>query len=111
MANPITNPATQISISSVLKRTGKTIETVLSAADLLDDGMTIATTYMARIKSEQIKESKLKELEFDNNLKLAEASLDMNFKAQAYQIGSKARQLSGLPEFDENIEAFKNLLK
>ena len=66
---------------------------------------------MARIKSEQIKESKLKELEFDNNLKLAEASLDMNFKAQAYQLGAKAKQLENLPEYEENIEAFKNLLK
>ena len=111
MANPITNPATQISISSVLKRTGKTIETVLSAADLLDDGMTIATNYMARIKSEQIKESKLKELEFDNNLKLAESQLEMNFKANAYQIGAKARQLENLPEYEENISAFKKLLK
>ena len=111
MANPITNPATQVSLSSVLKRTGKTIETVLSAADLLDDGVAIATNYMARIKAEQLKESRLKELEFDNNLKIAEAQLDMNFQANAYQIGAKARQLESLPEFSENIEAFNKLLK
>ena len=111
MANPITNPATQVSLSSVLKRTGKTIETVLSAADLLDDSVAIATNYMARIKSEQLKESKIKEVEFDNNLKLAESQLEMNFKANAYQIGVKARQLESLPEYEENIEAFNKLLK
>ena len=111
MANPITNPATQVSLSSVLKRTGKTIETVLSAVDLLDDGVAIATNYMSRIKSEQLKASKIKEVEFDNNLRIAESQLELNFKANAYQIGAKARQLENLPEFEENIEAFTKLQK
>lgn len=111
MVNPITNPTNQVSLSSVLKRTGKTIETVLSVVDIVDDGIAVATNYMARVKSEQIKSSALKEVEFDNNLKIAEAEAEMRFKAQSYQLGAKARQLSSLPEYDENIQAFNNLLK
>lgn len=110
MVNPITNPTSQVSLSSVLKRTGKTIETVLSVVDIVDDGIAVATNYMSRIKTEQIKSSELKAVEFDNNLKIAEAEADMNFKARSYQLGAKARQLESLPEYDENISAFNNLL-
>lgn len=111
MANPTINPTSQVSLSSVLKRTGKTIETVLSVVDIVDDGVAIATNYMSRIKTEQIKSSALKEKEFDNNLKITEAELEMNFKAHSYQLGAKAKQLEELPSFEENIQAFNNLLR
>lgn len=105
------NTANQISLSSVLKRTGKTIETVLSVVDIADDAVAIATNYMGRIKEEQLKEEKQKAVEFDNQLKLRAASSINEFKAQSYQIGAKARQLQSLPEYDENIQAFENLLR
>lgn len=111
MVNPITNPTSQVSLSSVLKRTGKTIETVLSVVDIVDDGIAVATNYMARIKTEQIKSSALKEIEFDNNLKIEEAEIDMRFKANSYQLGAKAKQLASLPEYEENLAAFNNLLR
>ena len=47
--------ATQISLASVLKRTGKSIETALSVVDILSDGIDIATNYTSRIKEEQVK--------------------------------------------------------
>ena len=105
------NTANQISFSSVLKRAGKSVETVLSVVDIADDAIAVATNYMHRVKEEQLKEQKQKAVEFDNQLKLREASAINEFKAQSYQIGSKSRQLQSLPEYEENIQAFNELLK
>ena len=105
------NTANQISFSSVLKRAGKSVETVLSVVDIADDAIAVATNYMHRVKEEQLAEQKQVAIEFANQLKLREASAVNEFKAQSYQIGSKARQLQALPEYEENIEAFNNLLK
>ena len=102
---------TKVSISSVLQRAGKSVETVLSVVDIADDGIAIATNYMSRIKSEQLKASKQKEVEFDNNLKLQQAQAELSFKANSYQVGNKARQLKTLPEYEENIQAFEELVK
>ena len=101
---------TQVSISSVLKRTGKSVETVLSVVDILDDGIAIATSYMSNLRQEQLKEQEQKSLEFDNELKLRQAQAEINFKANSYQVGNKARQLKSLPEYDENIKAFEDLI-
>ena len=106
----MTKPTT-VSLSSVLKRTGRSIETILSAVDIVDDGIAIATNYMARIREEQTKESKQKSLEFDQQLLLRKAGAANDFKAGAYQIGSKARQLQSLPEYEDNIQAFEQLVK
>ena len=107
----MTNPTTQVSLSSVLKRTGKSIETVLSVVDIVDDGIEIATNYIARIKTEQEKSSKVEAEEFDNNLALRTMEARNNFLAGKYQLGAKARQLENLPEFEENIKAFDELMK
>lgn len=107
MANP-TNP---VSLSSVLKRTGKSIETVLSVVDIADDAIAVASNYMARIKEEQLKEQEQKAIEFDNQLKIRKASAINDFKAAGYQVGAKARQIESLPEFEENLQAFNDLLK
>ena len=102
---------TQVSLSSVLKRTGKSVETVLSVVDILDDTVAIATNYMVRIREEQTKESKQKALEFDQQLLLRKANSTNDFSAASYQIGAKARQLKSLPEFEDNLEAFRELTK
>ena len=107
----MTNLNTQVSLSSVLKRAGKSIETALSVVDIADDAIAVATNYMARIKEEQLKEGELKSLEFANQLKIRKANAANDMKAIGYQIGAKARQIQSLPEFEENIEAFENLLK
>ena len=106
MASPTT-----VSLSSVLKRTGKSIETVLSVVDIADDAIAVASNYMSRIKEEQLKSSEQKAREFDNQLKLQQAQSKNDFKAGAYQIGAKARQIESLPEFEENLQAFNDLLK
>ena len=105
------NPTTQISISSVLKRAGKSVETVLSTVDIADDAMTIALNYMSRIKEEQLKEQELKAVEFDNQLSIRKANAINDFKAAGYQIGSRYKQIQALPNFEENIEAFNELIK
>ena len=102
---------TQVSLSSVLKRTGKSIETVLSVVDIVDDGISIATSYMARVKQEQLKESEQKAREFDQQLLIRKAGAKNDFTAAGYQIGSKARQLQSLPEYEDNLEAFEQLIK
>ena len=102
---------TQVSLSSVLKRTGKSIETVLSVVDIVDDGISIATSYMARVKQEQLKESEQKAREFDQQLLLRKAGASIDFTAASYQIGNKARQLQSLPEYEDNLEAFRELTK
>ena len=107
----MTNPVTQVSFSSVLKRAGKSIETALSVVDIIDDGVTIATNYTSRIKAEQVKEQAQKEIEFDNNLALRKVAAAQEFMAGKYQLGAKARQLEALPEFEENIEAFNRLVR
>ena len=107
----MTNPTTQISISSVLKRAGKSVETVLSTVDIADDAMTIALNYMSRIKEEQLKEQELKAVEFDNQLAIRKANAVNEYRAAGYQIGNKAKQLSSLPDFEENIQAFNELIK
>ena len=107
----MTNPTTQVSLTSVLQRTGKSIQTVLSVVDIVDDGITIATNYMSRIKQEQLKEQEQKAVEFDNQLALRKVSSMNDFIAGSYQLGAKTRQLENLPEFQENIEAFNKLLK
>ena len=107
----MTNPTTQVSLTSVLQRTGKSIQTVLSVVDIVDDGITIATNYMSRIKQEQLKEQEQKAVEFDNQLALRKVSAMNDFIAGSYQLGAKTRQLENLPEFQENIEAFNKLLK
>ena len=107
----MSNPTTQVSLSSVLKRTGKTVETLLSIADIVDDGISIATSYTSRIKQEQIKEQELKAVEFNNQLKLREVQSSLEYEASSYQLGSKARQLKALPEYEENMRAFEELLK
>ena len=106
----MTSPTT-VSLSSVLKRTGRSIETILSAVDIVDDGIAVATNYMARIREEQMKESKQKILEFDQQLLLRKASAMNEFKAGAYQIGNKSRQLQALPEYEDNVAAFEQLIK
>ena len=105
------NPTTQISLSSVLKRTGKSIETALSVVDILSDGIDIATNYTSRIKEEQVKEQAQLSIEFDNNLALRQVAAENEFIATKYQLGAKSRQLEALPEFEENIEAFNKLLR
>ena len=105
------SPTTQISLSSVLKRTGKSIETALSVVDILSDGIDIATNYTSRIKEEQVKEQAQKAIEFDNNLALRKVAAENEFIAGKYQLGSKARQLENLPEFEENMEACNKLLR
>ena len=107
----MTNPTTQVSLTSVLQRTGKSIQTVLSVVDIVDDGITIATNYMSRIKQEQLKEQEQKAVEFSNQLALRKVSSMNDFIAGSYQLGAKTRQLENLPEFQENIEAFNKLLK
>lgn len=102
---------TKVSFSSVLQRAGKSVETVLSVVDIADDAISVATNYMARLKAEQIKSSEQKAKEFDNNLKLQQAQATVDFRAGSYQIGAKARQLKSLPEYQENSEAFEELLK
>ena len=102
---------TQVSLSSVLKRTGKSIEAVLSAVDILDDVVCITTNYTSRIREEQVKEAEQKALEFNNQLALRKANSVIDFTASSYQIGAKSRQLKSLPEFDSNIEAFRELTK
>ena len=106
----MTSPNT-VSLSSVLKRTGRSIETILSAVDIVDDGISIATSYMARVKQEQLKESEQKAREFDQQLLLRKAVAVNDFKAASYQIGNKARQLQSLPEYEDNIAAFEQLTK
>ena len=103
--------STKISFSSVLQRAGKSVETVLSVVDIADDAIAVATNYMARVKSEQIKSSEQKAKEFDNQLKLQQAQANVDFRAGSYQIGAKARQLQSLPEYDDNIQAFNELIK
>ena len=105
------NTANQISFSSVLKRAGKSVETVLSVVDIADDGIAIATNYMSRIRQEQMKEQEQQALEFDNQLLIRKAAAANEFKAAAFQVGSKARQLQALPEYEENVQAFNDLLK
>lgn len=105
------NPATKVSISSVLQRAGKSVSTVLSAVDILDDGIAIASNYMAKLKEEQLKASQQEASEFDNQLKVRQAQAEINFKANAYQIGAKARQLQSLPEYEENLSVFNELIK
>ena len=105
------NPTTQVSLSSVLKRAGKSVETVLSVVDILDDGITIASTYMSRVKEEQVKEQRQKTLEFDNELKIRKANAVIDLKASAYQIGNKARKLQAMNEYEENLQAFEELVK
>ena len=107
----MTSSATQISLSSVLKRTGKSIETALSVVDILSDGIDIATNYTSRIKEEQVKEQAQKAIEFDNNLALRKVAAENEFIAGKYQLGAKARQLKELPEFEENIQAFNELVR
>ena len=107
----MTNPTTQVSLSSVMKRAGKSVETVLSTIDILDDGIAIAANYMSRLKDEQLKEQEQKALEFSNQLKIRKASSANDLKAAGYQVGSKARQIESLPEYEENIKAFEELLK
>ena len=104
------NPTTQVSLSSVLKRTGKSIETALSVVDILSDGIDIATNYTSRIKEEQVKEQAQKAVEFDNNLALRKIAAAQEFMAGKYQLGAKARQLEALPEFEENMEACNSFL-
>ena len=103
--------STKVSISSVLQRAGKSVETVLSVVDIADDGIAIATNYIARLKSEQLKASEQKAKEFDNQLKLQRAQANLDFEAGSYQLGNKARQLQSLPEYDDNLKAFEELLK
>ena len=105
------NPTTQVSLSSVLKRTGKSIETVLSVVDIISDGIDIATNYTSRIKEEQVKEQAQKAIEFDNNLALRKVAAANEFIAGSYQLGAKARQLESLPDYEENMEAFNKLLR
>ena len=105
------NTANQISFSSVLKRAGKSVETVLSVVDIADDAIAVATNYIHRVKEEQLKEQKQIALEFDNQLLIRKAASANEFKAAAFQVGSKARQLQALPEYEENIQAFNDLLK
>ena len=107
----MTNPTTQVSLTSVLQRTGKSIQTVLSAVDIVDDGIAIATNYISRIKQEQLKEAEQKAVEFDNQLLIRKANAVLDMRAASYQIGTKARQLQELKEFDENVQAFNELLK
>ena len=107
----MTNPTTQVSLTSVLQRTGKSFQTVLSVVDIVDDGIAIATNYMSRIKQEQLKEQEQKASEFDNNLKIRKANAMNDMKATSYQIGMKSRQIQALPEFEENINAFEELIK
>ena len=102
---------TKVSISSVLQRAGKSVETVMSVVDIADDAIAVATNYMARVKSEQLKSSEQKAKEFDNNLTLQQAQANVEFRAGSYQIGAKARQLQSLPEYDDNIQAFNELVK
>ena len=104
------NPVNQASFSSVLKRAGKSIETALSVVDILSDGVDIATNYTSRIKEEQVKEQTQKAIEFDNNLALRKVAAENEFIAGKYQLGHKARQLKELPEFEENIRAFDELV-
>lgn len=106
----MTNPTTQVSFSSVLKRAGKSVETVLSVVDIADDAIAIATNYMSNIRQEQLKESEQKSLEFDNQLLIRKANAVNDLVASSYQIGAKARQLQSLPDFEENIQAFKELV-
>lgn len=107
----MTTNMTTISFSSVLKRAGKSAETILSAVDIIDDGIGIATNYMSRIKEEQLKEAEQKAVEFDNQLALRKGSAMNEFIASSYQIGAKSRQIQSLPEYQENMEAFNNLIK
>ena len=107
----MTTPTTQVSFSSVLKRAGKSVETVLSVVDIVDDGLAIATNYVSRVKQEQLKEQEQQAVEFDNQLLIRKAASANEFKAAAFQVGSKARQLQALPEYEENIQAFNELLK
>ena len=102
---------TKVSISSVLQRAGKSVETVMSVVDIADDAIAIATNYMARVKSEQLKSSEQKAKEFDNQLKLQQAQTELEYAAGAYQLGNKARQLKALPEYEDNRSAFEELLK
>ena len=105
------NPTTQVSLSSVLKRTGKSIETVLSVVDIISDGIDIATNYTSRIKEEQVKEQAQKAIEFDNNLALRKVASANEFIAGAYQLGAKSKKLESLPDYEENMEAFNKLLR
>ena len=107
----MTNPTTQVSLKSVLQRTGKSIQTVLSMVDIVDDGLAIATNYVSRVKQEQLKEQEQQAVEFDNQLLIRKAASANEFKAAAFQVGSKARQLQSLPEYEENINAFEELIK
>ena len=105
------SPTTQVSLSSVLKRAGKSIETALSVVDILSDGIDIATNYTSRIKEEQVKEQAQKAVEFDNNLALRKVAAENEFIAGKYQLGAKTRQLKELPEIEENIKAFDELME
>ena len=105
------NTANQISFSSVLKRAGKSVETVLSVADIVDDGIAIATNYTSRVRQEQLKEQEQQAIEFDNQLEVRKASAAIELQAVKYQIGAKSRQLQVMPEYEENIQAFNDLLK
>ena len=107
----MTNPTTQVSLTSVLQRTGKSIQTVLSVVDIVDDGVAIATNYMSRLKQEQLMEQEQKAVEFSNQLKVRKANATNEMLAASYQIGAKSLQIRALPEFEENISAFNELLK
>ena len=79
--------------------------------DIVDDGLAIATNYVSRVKQEQLKEQEQQAVEFDNQLKLRKAVAVTEFKAASYQVGLKYRQIQELPEFDDNINAFEELIK
>lgn len=87
------------------------VESVLSIVDIVEDSVSIATGYLSEFRTKQELEASVRMDKFHKDLNIQQATNAVEYEADAYKLGNKAKQLRDLPNFEENIQAFNELLK
>lgn len=99
------------SIKSTFSKGLTAVESVLSVVDIVDDSVSIATGYLKEFRTKQELEAAVRMDKFHKDLLIQQASNTVEYEADMYKLGSKAKQLRELPNFQENVQAFNDLLK
>ena len=93
-----------MSLRSTVKSLTNSLEDILSITGVISDGISIAKTYVAEVKEEQILGKDMRMEKFKGELVVDLAEFKAEYKAKMYNLSTEY-QLLNTPEINESINA------
>ena len=93
-----------MSLRSVAKALGNSVEDVLAVTTVISDGISVAKTYMSGVKKQQLLNEEVRMVKFKDELDMDLAEFKMEYKAKMSNLADEYKLLN-TPENNEKIES------